>query len=83
MWKLYFNFIKLKPGRVITSLCGEIDFSRDNIPIEIVKKLYESDFPYLEITEEGKKVLYGIEPAMAEPVKTEKPKAVRKRKVTS
>ncbi len=83
MWKLYFNFIKLKPGRVITSLFGDIDFSSDNINIETIKKLYESDFPYLEITELGKKELYGIDPVTENPAVTEKPKAVRKRKVSS
>lgn len=46
---------------MITSLCGDIDFRSDNISIETIKKLYESDFPYLGITEEGKKVLYGVE----------------------
>lgn len=63
MWKKYFNFVKLKPGRVITALFGLIDFSSDNIPIEKIKALYESDFPYLEITELGKSELYGIKAA--------------------
>ena len=31
MWKRYFKFVKLKPGKVVTSLFGEIDFSADNI----------------------------------------------------
>lgn len=61
MWRDYFKLKGLKPGRVITELCGEIDFSRDNIPVEIIRKLYENDFPYLEITPLGKKQLYGIE----------------------
>ncbi len=79
MWKLYFNFIKLQPGRVITTLFGLIDFSQDNIPIEKIKALYESDFPYLEITEAGKAELYGIVPVVDEVVETsdsivEKPK---------
>ena len=60
MWKRYFRFVKLKPGKVVTALYGEIDFSADNLVIEIIKSLYESDFPYLEITEEGKVELYGI-----------------------
>ena len=60
MWQDYFKLIKLKPGRVITHLFGELDFSRDNLSLEVLKKLYESDFPYLEITPLGKARIYGI-----------------------
>jgi len=59
MWKSYFKFVKLKPGRVVTTQFGEIDFSADSIGIEIIKALYENGFPYLEITAEGKAELYG------------------------
>ena len=69
MWKKYFRFVKLKPGRVVTALLGEIDFSRDDIPLDQIKVLYESDFPYLQITEEGKAEIYGLKPAKAETVK--------------
>jgi hypothetical protein len=62
MWTKYFKVVKIRRGRVITPRHGEIDFSRNNIPVEICQQLYEEDFPYLEITEEGKKELYGIEP---------------------
>ena len=61
MWQEYFRLVKLKPGKVFTALLGEIDFSSDSIPVEKIKQLFESGFPYLEITEEGKKYLYGIE----------------------
>jgi len=37
------------------------DFSSDNIGIEIIKKLYEKGFPYLEINETGNAELYVIE----------------------
>ena len=60
MWTKYFNFIKLRRGRVIVPVHGEIDFSRDDIPIEICKELFDKGFPYLELTELGKKELYGI-----------------------
>ncbi|HAQ20872.1 MAG TPA: hypothetical protein DCR40_16815 [Prolixibacteraceae bacterium] len=60
MWIKYFNFIKLRRGRVIVPIHGEIDFSSDDIPIEICKELYEKGFPYLELTELGKNELYGI-----------------------
>ena len=67
MWTKYFKFVKLRRGRVITPSHGEIDFSRDDLPVETCRQLFESDFPYLEITEEGKKELYGIV-TVAEPV---------------
>ncbi|HZK93324.1 MAG TPA: hypothetical protein VFC67_03890 [Prolixibacteraceae bacterium] len=59
MWKQYFKFVKLKTGKVVTSKFGKIDFTANNIGIEIIKTLYENGFPYLEITEEGKVELYG------------------------
>jgi len=62
MWTKYFKVIKVRPGRIVTSSHGELDFSRNDIPIEICKELFEADFPYLDITEEGKRELYGIEP---------------------
>ena len=60
MWTQYFNFIKLRRGRVIVPFHGEIDFSRDDIPLEICKELFESGFPYLELTELGERELFGI-----------------------
>lgn len=62
MWTKYFKVVKIRRGRVITPRHGEIDFSRDDVPVETCKELFEDDFPYLEITEEGKRVLYGVEP---------------------
>jgi hypothetical protein len=58
MWTEYFNFIKLRRGRVIVPFHGEIDFSRDDIPLEICKELFDKGFPYLELTEIGKQELY-------------------------
>ena len=60
MWTKYFNFIKLRRGRVIVPVHGEIDFSRDDIPVEICKELFNKGFPYLELTELGKSELYGV-----------------------
>jgi len=59
MRKQYFKFVKLKTGKVVTSKFGKIDFTANNIGIEIIKPLYDNWFPYLEITEEGKAELYG------------------------
>ena len=83
MWKRYFKFVKLKPGKVVTTLLGEIDFSADNIGIEIIKALYESGFPYLEITEEGKAKLYEVEPIMGKDLTNDKSKRARKLEVIS
>ena len=80
MWKCYFKFVKLKPGRVITTLFGEIDFSADNIGIEIIKALYENGFPYLEITEEGQAELYGVKSEMKNS-EIVRPKGVKNKKL--
>jgi hypothetical protein len=60
MWTDYFRMIKLRRGRVITPSHGEIDFSRNDMPVETCKELYEKGIPYLELTELGKKELYGV-----------------------
>jgi hypothetical protein len=73
MWTNYFRLIKLRRGRVITPSHGEIDFSRDDIPLETCKELFDRGFPYLELTELGKKEVFGIEP-VAEPVEAKSKK---------
>lgn len=78
MWKEYFRFVKLKPGKVVTALLGEIDFSSDSIPLEKIKQLYDYHFPYLEITEEGKAELYGIYPMMGKVEIAAKPHRLKK-----
>jgi hypothetical protein len=60
MWQEYFRFIKLRPGRVVTTLFGELDFSNPNIPLHKIQTLYENDFPYLTPTQKGLEELYGI-----------------------
>ena len=74
MWTKYFNFIKLRRGRVIVPVHGEIDFSRDDIPMEICKELFDKGFPYLELTELGKKELYGIDEKISLPKQQSTPK---------
>jgi len=59
MWRKYFNVVKVVPGRIVTPRHGTIDLSADNLPIETLKELYEADWPYIEITDEGMKELYG------------------------
>jgi hypothetical protein len=76
MWTKYFNFIKLRRGRVIVPVHGEIDFSRDDISIKTCKELFDGGFPYLELTELGEKELYGIE----EKIKLPKQQLKKKKK---
>lgn len=59
MWRRYFKLVKLVPGKVIVQGYGTLDFAGD-VPLETCKALYETDFEFLEITELGKKELYGI-----------------------
>jgi len=77
MWTDYFRFVKLRRGRVITPSHGEIDFSRDDISVETCKQLFDLGFPYLELTELGKKELYRIVEKNPVSIKEMKP---RKRK---
>jgi hypothetical protein len=62
MWQNYFKLIKLKPGRVNTALFGLIDFRNPNIPLATIQALYESDFPYLQLTPLGESEIYGVTP---------------------
>ena len=78
MWKKYFRVVKLVPGQVVVPGYGTIDFSKDNISVEVCQKLFESDFPYLAITEEGKNFLYG-EPVKATVIKKTKLKNSRQK----
>lgn len=50
------------PGNVVVPRYGKVDFSRPDLPLKMVQDLYESDFPYLQITPEGLRELYGIAP---------------------
>lgn len=59
MWTRFFKLKKITPGEVHTRLLGVIDFANPDLPVEKVQKLYENDSPYLEITPEGRRVLYG------------------------
>ena len=38
---------------------GTIDFSKDNLSVDMLKKLYDKKFRYLEITPLGKEKLNG------------------------
>lgn len=62
MWKKYFKVVNIVPGPVIIYDFGTVDFSSDNLSVELCKQLYENDCRYLQITDEGKKALYGVVP---------------------
>jgi hypothetical protein len=51
--------VRLVPGEVVVPGYGTIDFSKDNISVEVCQELFESDFPYLALTEDGERTLYG------------------------
>jgi hypothetical protein len=76
MWRKYFKVVKLVPGRVHVSGYGIIDFSKDNISVELCRKLVEAGFPYLKITDEGKQLLDGESAGLNKPLgnKTKKKK---------
>ena len=77
MWKKYFKVIKIVSGEVVVPGYGKMDFSKDNISVEVCQKLIENDFPYLAITAEGRDFLYGTTEKDKPLVKT---KTVRTRK---
>lgn len=83
MWRRYFKLVGLVPGKVITQTHGAIDFSGD-VPVETCKELFELDFPYLDITSEGKEKLYGIKPASNKKEENKTGKSgKRKKRITS
>lgn len=59
MWTDYFKMHNVQRGRIVTPSHGELDFSRNDVPVETCKELFELDFPFLELTALGKEVLYG------------------------
>ena len=59
MWQKYFKVVKVVPGKIVVPKVGEIDFSKENLSVDLVKNLCDSNFPYIEPTEEGKVMFYG------------------------
>jgi hypothetical protein len=52
----YFKLVGIEPGKVVTSRFGVIDFSLD-VPFDVLKTLFDSGFPYLKLSTEGKRML--------------------------
>jgi len=61
-WQKYFKLKGIVPGKVHVSIPQNVivDFTDIHLDLELVKQLWESDFPYLTITADGEKILYGI-----------------------
>ena len=75
MWQKYFKVVKVVPGKIVVPKVGEIDFSKENLSVDFVKNLCDSNFPYIEATEEGKVMFYGKNLKTEKASKTEtKPK---------
>ena len=52
-WQDQYRLIGIDPGRVKTSRFGVVDFADPDLPVAIVKALFESGLPYLELAPEG------------------------------
>ncbi len=53
----YFRLKGIEPGRIVTRTHGVLDF-REKLPLETLKQLYTSGFPYLELTKEGQRRIH-------------------------
>lgn len=65
MWREFFKLKGFRPGILIfPAPYGEIDFSRDHLDINVLKKIVEDDrnFPHLQFTKEGEDHFYDDEP---------------------
>jgi hypothetical protein len=47
-WKDKYKVVGVKPGKIHTKQFGQLDFSRDDIPVKTCDKLVEDNFPYLK-----------------------------------
>ncbi len=71
MWKKYFKLIGTGPREIINPRFGSIDFRRNDLDPDFLRRLYEEeDFPYLELTREGEKHFYGLHQEDDLPVET-------------
>lgn len=77
-WQEYFKVSGIVPGEVVIPGHGIVDFRDKELPMAFIINLYENDFPYLQITEKGRKSLYGLpdEPAIYEVPETPLPEYV-------
>jgi hypothetical protein len=48
MWQRKYKLVGIQPGRIFHPKYGYVDFSRDDLSVEICDKLFEEGCPYLE-----------------------------------
>ncbi len=71
MWQKYFKVVKVVPGKIVVPKVGEIDFSKENLSVDFVKNLCDSNFLYIEATVEGKFIFFGNNIKTEKDTKTE------------
>ena len=49
-----FKLVGIEPGIVITFQFGAVDF-RNPVPLSVLETLYQSGFPYLQLSKQGEK----------------------------
>ena len=59
-WRRFFSVKGIQPGEIISPRHGSIDFRRDDLDPDFLLKLWEEDFPYLELTQEGERHFFGL-----------------------
>lgn len=75
MWKTYFKLKKIEPGVVIyPSPFGKVDFSKEKIDLDLLRRIHEAKLPYIEMTDEGKKHFYPKEDKKSSEKTANKPK---------
>lgn len=57
LWTTYYKVVGIKPGKVVVPGIGEVDLSNEKLPVEFVQKIHDKGCQFLELTEEGKKML--------------------------
>ncbi len=71
-WNDFFSVEHVKPGPVFHPATGKIDLSNENIPVEKVKKLYDTGCSFVKPTKKGLETFYP-ERVRKTKHKTEKP----------
>ena len=67
MWRKYFKIKGIRPGKVVFPGFGTIDFTNNNIDVDLLRRIFEADMPYLEMTLEGMDYFYGTQEEEAQP----------------
>ena len=69
----YYRLVGIEPGIVITFQFGALDF-RENLPLDVLEKLYNDGFSYLKLTKQGQKAMnpttQPLNPSTTQPINT-------------